>query len=67
MGRRFFYGTIQQKRNENGTIYLKARILEWNQTISKKSNEPSPTQGPGEIQLVRLTHRKLDRLTMKLR
>ena len=34
--------TIQQKRNENGTIYLKALVLERNGTISKKSERAQP-------------------------
>ena len=46
MGRPFFYsewnGTIQQKRNENGMIYLKALVLERNGTISKKSERAQP-------------------------
>ena len=35
-------GTIQQKKNENGTIYLKALVLEWNGMISKKLERAQP-------------------------
>ena len=35
-------GTIQQKRNKNGTIYLKALVLERNGMISKKSEHAQP-------------------------
>ena len=35
-------GTIQRKRNENRTIYLKALVLERNGMISKKSERAQP-------------------------
>ena len=35
-------GTIQQKKNDNGTIYLKSLVLERNGTISKKSERAQP-------------------------
>ena len=34
--------TIQKKRNKNGMIQLKALVLEWNKTISKKSERAQP-------------------------
>jgi len=35
-----------KKRNDNGTIYLKSLVLEWNGTISKKSERAQPLLNP---------------------